>query len=128
MRGLYFGIPLTIKEAFRLFDIEYNDSSKNYYESYDKLNDFFKNNQMKMRLHYLDKGQCVLGYHFTLSPLNRIFYNVNDVIIKLTDYKVLYFTEIEPYKKNFEIVTLEHLEDKPEKVQSPQPYVIEFDY
>jgi len=123
---IYFGLPVRVEEAYRLFDLDY-DEPGDVYNQVKNINQFFQGENMKMSLHTLNKGMYVLGYVLDgLTPWDKKYYNVNYLIIKLTEYKTLYFVESAPYKENFEQVTLEHMEDEPEKVESPQPYIIEF--
>ena len=126
--SLYFGIPVTCKEAYRLFNLDYKETNCSYdYEQIDKINIFFTNEKMNMRLFCTDKGQCIIGYKIKEVRIFEIkFINVDQFIIKLTNLKTLFAIETKKYNNNFEKVELEHMEDDPEFVSFPEPYIIEF--
>jgi len=137
---LYFGLPVTCAEALRLFgldfeDIKYETMQKNkltenmYMDCYfvDYLTSFFKRQQMDMRIFYTDKGQCIVGYEIKeVSVFQKNFINVDHFLIQLASLKSLFSTETEKWRSNFREVVLEHLEDEPETVEFPEPYIIEF--
>ena len=70
---------------------------------------------------------CIIGYKIQeVNIFEKKFINVNDFIIKLTDLKTLFSLETIKYKNNFSKVILEHMEDEPEIVSFPEPYIIEY--
>jgi hypothetical protein len=80
-----------------------------------------------MNTFYTDKGQCIIGYELDyVSGLQRKFINVSNFITLLETFKTSFEREIEKYKENFREVVLEHMEDEPEIVSFPEPYLIEF--
>lgn len=137
---VYFGLPVTCREAFRLFDLHFeqvkfdimekNKLKENMYmDCYfvDYLNCLFKGEKMTMKTHYTDKGQCIIGYELAnISGFQRKFVNVSDFITILESFRTTFTREIEKYKENFREVVLEHMEDEPETVSFPEPYIIEF--
>jgi hypothetical protein len=136
----YFGLPVTCQEVFRLFSLDFEQvkcdimqkhslSENMYMDCYfaDYLNNFFRNKKLTLRINYLDKGQCILGYHMIqVCNFQKNFVNVDRFIIQLTNMKTLFAMETEQYRENFREVVLEHMEDEPETVEFPQPYIIEF--
>ena len=136
---LYFGLPLTCQESFRLFNLDFEETKQNimkknnlvessYMDCYfiDFLNNFFISEEMKMRVFYTDKGQCIIGYKIDeVSNFNKKFTNADQLIIQLTNLKILFVIETKKYEANFIEVKLEHMEDEPEIVNFPLPYIIE---
>jgi hypothetical protein len=137
---LYFGLPVKFKEAFRLFDLdfekiqkeimkEHNLTENMYKDCYfvDYLNKFFITDKITIKIFYMSKGMCIIGYKIQeVNIFEKQFINVNDFIIKLTDLKTLFSLETMKYKNNFSKVILEHMEDEPETVSFPEPYIIEY--
>jgi hypothetical protein len=137
---VYFGLPVTCQEAFRLFSLDFEQvkcdimqkhrlSENMYMDCYfaDYLNNFFRNKKLTLRINYLDKGQCILGYHMIqVCNFQKNFVNVDLFIIQLTNMKTLFAMETEQYRENFREVVLEYMEDEPETVEFTQPYIIEF--
>jgi len=137
---VYFGLPVTCQEVIRLFNLdfqlvkgkiiqEYNLSEHVFMDYYyaDYLNNFFRNKKLTLRINYLDKGQCILGYHMIqVCNFQKNFVNVDQFMIQLTNLKTLFAMETNNYRENFREVVLEHMEDEPETVEFPEPYIIEY--
>jgi len=137
---LYLGLPLTCKEAFRLFSLNFEDikcdimkkhklTENMYTDCYfvDYLNLFFKNEGVVMKIFYTDKGQSIIGYEIEeVSIFQKKFININDFCIKIKYFQILFHKETNKYKENFSEVELEHMEDEPEIVNFPEPYIIEY--
>jgi hypothetical protein len=135
---VYFGIPLRFEEAFRLFNLNFEEERNkimkkynltlNMYMDYyfiEYLNNFFKSISIDIRIFYIDKGQSIIGYEIEeVSIFNKKYANVDTIIILLRNLKKKFKNEIENYEENFEEVILEHLEDDPEIVKYPDPYII----
>lgn len=93
----------------------------------DYLNKFFIDLEMKMRVFYTDKGQCIIGYEIVeVSNFSKKFLNADQLIVLFGSLKELFTMETEKYWENFKEVLLEHMEDEPEIVFFPVPYVIEY--
>jgi len=137
---IYFGIPVTCEEAFRLFDLDFQEvkcaimqkhNMKNnmYMDCHfvDYMNNFFINKNFDMRLFYTDKGQCIVGYKMKeVSIFEAKFVKVSDFITLVTSLTASFARETNDYNENFREVTLEHMEDEPETVSFPEPYIIEY--
>jgi hypothetical protein len=137
---LYFGLPLTCEESFRLFNLNFEETKQNimkknnltennYMDCYfiDYLNKFFIDLEMKMRVFYTDKGQCIIGYEIKeVSNFSKKFLNVDQLMVLLGELKELFTVETEKFWMGFEEVLLEHMEDEPEIISFPVPYVIEY--
>jgi hypothetical protein len=138
--SLYLGLPVTCKEAFRLFSLNFEDikcdimkkyklTENMYMDCYfiDYLNLFFKNERIVIKIFYTDKGQCIIGYEIEeVSIFQKKFISVDEFFIKISDLKKLFHTETNKYKENFSEVELEHMEDDPEIVSFPNPYIIQY--
>jgi hypothetical protein len=75
----------------------------------------------------MDKGQCIIGYQIKeVSIFEKIFVNADQLIIQLTNLKILFAIETNNYEENFMEVKLEHMEDESEIISFPVPYVIEY--
>ena len=80
-----------------------------------------------MRVFYTDKGQCIIGYEIgEVSNFSKKFIDVDQLMVLLGSLKELFTMETEKYWENFKVVLLEHMEDEPEIVSFPVPYVIEY--
>jgi len=80
-----------------------------------------------MRLFYTDKGQCIVGYKIKeASIFEAKFVKVSDFITLLARLAECFARETNDHKENFREVTLEHMEDEPETVSFPEPYIIEY--
>lgn len=142
---IYFGIPVTKKEAFRLFDLHYekikyeieqkhklsHDIFSYSIECYlfDYLENYFKKINLDIRIYNTDKGQCIVGYEIKEpSDVWDKFINVDQFIIVLTNLKTKFVLETIDYQKNFREVELECMEGEPKFVSYPVPYIIEYRY
>jgi hypothetical protein len=138
---LYFGLPVTCKEAYRLFDENYNqielgiiEKHRLFYENpftypfmIEDLNKFFKRQGLQIRIYGTDKGQCIIGYIIKEpSDVSNAFINVDNFITKLTDLKTRFALETAEYSLNFQTVTLERMENEPLEISCPVPYIIEY--
>jgi len=139
---LYFGFPVTCQEAFRLFSLDFEQVkceimqkhklTENMYMDchfVDYANNFFKVKNLEMKVFYTDKGQCVIGYKIeNKSVFESKFVRVSEFIIIIETLATLFWHEIKNLncEKNFDKITLEHMEDEPETVEGVEPYVIEF--
>lgn len=143
MHGLFFGIPVTLEEAYRIFGVEIEnvkqeivlkhkcDIQKHHHLIYAYLCEymFMYLGKKKVRINVLptDKGQHVIGYKIEedISPWNR-FKNVDDFIVFLDDLKTLFYEEMGKCNADLSVVTLEIMEGEPEVVHNPMPYIISF--
>lgn len=139
---LYFGLPVTCQEAFRLFGLDFERvkcdimqkhslTENMYVDCYfvDHANNFFKSKNLKMRVFYTDKGQCIVGYKIeNTSVFERKFVKASDFVnmLEKLDFRFRYEITIINCEENFNKITLEHIEDEPETVEGVEPYVIEF--
>jgi hypothetical protein len=140
---LYFGLPVTCQEVFRLFSLDFEQAKCEIMEKYklrenmhmdyyfvDYANNFFKGKNVEMRVFYTDKGQCIVGYKIeNASVFEKKFIKVSDFMNVLDKLAFRYWYEIEIIlncKKNCNKITLEHMEDEPEIVEGGDPYIIEF--
>lgn len=139
---LYFGFPVTYKEAFRLFNLDFEQVKCNimqkhkltenmYMDCYfvDHANKFFKAENMEMRVFYTDKGQCIVGYKIeNTSIFERKFIKAYEFTNLLDKLRKRFWHEItiSNCANNFSEILLEHMEDEPETVEDCEPYIIEF--
>jgi len=139
---LYFGFPVTCKEAFRLFNLDFEQvkcdimqkhklTENMYMDCYfvDHANKFFKGENMEMRVFYTDKGQCIVGYKIeNTSIFERKFIKAYEFTDLLNKLRRRFWDEIviRDCANNFNEIVLEHMEDEPETVEDCEPYIIEF--
>jgi len=139
---IYFGFPVTCQEAFRLFSLDFEqvkcDIMKKhkftgdvYMDCYfvDYANNFFKEENMKMRVFYTDKGQCIVGYKIeNTSVFERKFIKADEFTKLINNLRKSFWNEItiRDCANNFSEIVLEHMEDEPETVEDCEPYIIEF--
>jgi hypothetical protein len=134
---LYIGIPVTIQEAYRLFDINIDKttnticSEKNvryhfarYYLS-DYLNKFFESKRLDLRIFATDKGQYIVGYKIE-EPFDvwNKFITATDLVIVILNLKKKFTFEIQDYKNNFTKLTIEKMEGEPEIIEFQEPFII----
>ena len=137
---VYFGLPLTIEESFRLLKLNFEDilneimtkhklSRHSYLDCYfiDYLNKYFKECSVNMKIFYTDKGQCIIGYEIK-EPSNvwNKFINVDEFIILLSNLKTEFALESLDLDIDFSVVTLEYMEGEPEVTSYPAPFVISY--
>jgi len=140
MNGLFFGIPVTIEEAYRIFKIDieaikqeivlkYNFSMYHTIQARlcDYINSYLKNQNLKIEVLPTDKGQYIIGYKIEeeVTPWGE-FKNIDDFIILLLNLKKQFSREIVVCNADLTIVTLERMEGEPEVVNNPIPYLISF--
>jgi len=141
---IYFGFPVTCQEAFRLFSLDFEQAKCDIMQKHkltensymdchfvDYANDYFKREKMEMRVFYTDKGQCILGYKIeNASVFESKFVKARDFANILYNLTKRFRQEIaiKNCKKNFNNITLEHMEDEPETVEDGEPYIIEFNH
>jgi hypothetical protein len=138
---VYFGLPVTCKEAYRLFGQNYYQTELGIIEKrrlfrenpftypfmIEDLNKFFKRQGLQMRIYGTDKGQCIVGYIIDEpSDVSNAFIDVDKFITKITDLKTRFSLETSNYSLNFRQVTLERMENEPLEVSCPVPYIIEY--
>lgn len=95
----------------------------------DYANDFFKGENMEMRVFYTDKGQCIVGYKIeNTSVFERKFIKADEFTNLLNKLRKRFWHEItiRDCANNFSEIVLEHMEDEPETVEDCEPYIIEF--
>ena len=139
---IYFGFPVTCREAFRLFSLDFEQAKCDIMQKYnlrenrymdchfvDYANNFFQGKNMEIRVFYTDKGQCIVGYKIeNTSVFERKFVKVYEFMHILDNLERRFWNEvtINNYKENFNKVVLEHMEDESETVEGNYPYIIEF--
>lgn len=140
---LYFGFPVTCQEAFRLFNLDFeqvkcdimqkhNLTENMYMDCFfvDYANEFFEGKDIGMRVFYTDKGQCIVGYELkSLSVFEKNFFTAKHLMYSLHHFETKFWYEVKKIdcKENFNKVVLEHMEDEPETVTEVcHPYVLEF--
>jgi hypothetical protein len=131
---LYFGIPVRVKEAIRILNLDLVEISKEvkqqkYYCDYTFVD--IANNYLQkistIRIYYLDKGLCVCGFIIEEpSDVWKNFINVDELVIKLLNLKLSFQKEIEKLNGNLCEVKLEYMEGIPKIVKNPIPYILEW--
>jgi hypothetical protein len=143
MSSLFFGIPVTLDEAYRIFGINIENVKKEIILKYKYNNPgvyyviqahldkyiytYLQEKAVKLNVISTDKGQYVIGYRIEedISPWNR-FKNVDDFITLLVDLKKLFYEEMGKCNADLSVVTLEIMEGEHEVVHNPMPYIISF--
>jgi hypothetical protein len=142
---LFYGIPVCLEEACNIFRFKIEDITQKAIQKYkiaenqkqhfytiqcvvfDYLNFYLDSNNVKIKVLCTDKGQYIIGYEITeISVFKYEFINSDQFTLKLNDLKLQFTEEMETINANLTTVTLEHLEDIPEIVNNPIPYVILF--
>jgi hypothetical protein len=132
---LYFGLPITTREAFRIFEVDIentiNEILKRKKWGRERimdchlvpiLNDYFQSRHMNLQMFINDKGHCVLGY--IIKKNWNDFINVDQFIILLCNLKTQFVVETLQLGANLSNVLLEHVECRSEMVNNPVPYII----
>jgi len=146
MRGLFFGIPVTLEEAYRIFGVDIENATEEivlrhkclgmHHAIQAHLNDYMctylGKKAVKLKVISTDKGQHVIGFKIEedISPWKRFIIrspkNVDDFIALLKDLKELFYEEMGKCNADLSVVTLEIMEGEPEVVNNPMPYIISF--
>ena len=125
---LYFGIPVRLEEAIRILKLEdvTPDICDGEYRALTAANEYLEPIS-EIQIHYLDKGLCVFGFKIeeTGDVWNR-YINVDELIQQLTTLKTQFKEEMEHMEVDLSEVTLAHMEEEPEIVNNPLPYVIDW--
>ena len=148
---LYFGFPVTCREAFRLIGLNFEQAKHDIKQMYEYeltenmfmnyhfayyANNFFKGKNLDMRLFCTDKGQCILGYNMDYtSVFKKKFVKFSEFTDILEGESMKFWCEIGMIhcEENFNKITLKHMEDEPEIIKGKlgfgkdvEPYIIEF--
>ena len=132
---LYFGIPVLVEEAIRILNLDFEEITKevkkkeyhSYFTYVDIANNYLKKKLSKIQINVLDKGQCVVGFIIEEpSDVWTKFINVDELILKLLNLKILFQNEIEKLNGDLSNVTLEYMEGTPKIVKNPIPYILEW--
>ena len=134
---VYIGLPVLIEEAFRLFNLDIDQSKEHLrntkkiylisveYYLPDFLNEYFKSLNLSLRCYVLDKGLNVIGYEIEeVSNVWTKFISANNLIELIKKLKEKFISEIKDY--NFSKVTIEHMEGDSVVIDFTEPYVIEW--
>ena len=124
---VYFGLPVTTYEAYRIFNINYDKYKRDHFNF---LNNYFKDNFTKINIFSTDKGQCIIGYEIhEISDVWNDFINIDQFIILITNLRTKFAIETKRLGANLERITLEKMEGSSsdaEIVHFPVPYIIEY--
>ena len=135
---VYFGIPVTIIEAYRIFGInientieeilkKYNLTREIYIDGYlvDVLNKYLKES-CKIKIYSTDKGMYVIGYEIKeVSNVSDTFINMDNFIILLLQLKKLFIEETIRLNADLSKVNLAYMEGNDNDIVSnPIPYII----
>lgn len=140
---LYFGFPVTCREMFRLFSLDFEQVKCDIMQKYsltenmymeccfvDYGNEFFKGKDLDMRVFYTDKGQCIVGYEMAnMSSFEKNFVTAKHLMYSLHHFEDHFWYEVRKIdcNENFNKIVLEHMEDDPETITKGfHPYVLEF--
>lgn len=104
----YFGIPVCIEEAFRIFGLNIQMVENNLINKYNEkkskydcekikvslceliiyINKYLKKYFVEIKIYTTDKGQCIIGYEVEESTdLWNKFINVDDFIVLILNLK-----------------------------------------
>lgn len=139
---VYFGIPVSCKEAFRIFGLDIESVKNRLIERgikkswisdcyfIEDLNKHLETYPVKIQVYSTDKGQNIIGYEVE-EPSNvwSKFINVDDFVTLLIQLKVKFSEEMATIGADLSEVTLEYMEgddENPEKVKNPSPYIISY--
>jgi len=133
--SLYFGLPITTREAFRIFEVDIENTINEILKRkkwrreqimdchlIPILNDYFQGRHMNLQMFTNDKGRCVLGYSIKHNWDDYI--NVDQFIILLCNLKTQFVVETLQLGANLSNVLLEHIEGRSEMINKPVPYII----
>jgi hypothetical protein len=141
---VYFGIPVDIYEACRIFGLDIERASfhimKKYnFDDQDKVVHYLpnylrkvlkKNYDTKIQIHRTYKFQYVIGYE--VKEINIIggryhLYNVDEFMMLLLQLKKQFTEEMKIMLADLSEVLIDHIEDEPEVVKEPMPFLVSND-
>lgn len=145
---LYFGIPVDMNEAIRIFGLDISviekeiiENKPNFlknkqeiiysYDLFQYLDKYFKNHYTDIRIFATDKGQYIIGYVIEEpSDVWNKFINVDEFIILILQLRKKFADEMAALHADLSEVVLEYMEGatNAEKTKNPTPYIISYPY
>ena len=123
---VYFGFPVTIREAFRLFNLQFDEDIPKFNLDL-QLNMHLDKFGLDICMYNISKDMYIIGY--TIDEISNVwskYINVDELIILLTSLKIKFANDITKYGANFSKIKIEYAEEeKSEIIHFPVPYIIE---
>jgi len=136
---LYFGLPVTCKEAIRILGLNLQslvNQIKNKYKFIGEyldpyiiegINNYFEKQSLEIKIFGTDKGQYIIGYELKeVYDVWNKFVNTDEFILLILNFQKLFKNEMQILNTDLTQVTLEHMEGDSEIVKNPIPYIISF--
>ena len=127
----YIGLPVELKEALRIFgrslppeeDITCDERRKADENAENELKDHLK--QFNLHLHYIDKGQMVIGYEVSIGGVFEI-QTIDEILEILNKGKADFKIDMLAAGADLSRVTLSQMECDDVIVEHPEAYYFEW--
>ena len=135
MSTTYLGFPVRLPEAFRIFNIEFDDEAyengrmchEDTQKCIERAKKYFRNHSTNFGIYPTDKGQYIIGYKINeFSDVWTDFCSVNNAITLLVNLKTQFAAELIKLNADITHVILEGMESEPQTVYSPDPFVMTY--
>jgi hypothetical protein len=123
---LYIGYPITLKEAFRILRLEGYDEHKHKSDNYSIISDYLEKIG-PLNIYWIDKGQCVLGYHIkSVTDVWEKFTEVDEFIVNVIELKNQLRKDLIKINADIDEITFEYMEGEPKTFKNPLPVILEW--
>ncbi len=122
---MYIGFPVSYKTTAEILGFPYNgDEIDEYYTVIIKqIDDYLAKYDLK--LHHYDKNVYILGYSVKDFWIGTDkFVQVDDALVVILTYKKKLMDALASAGANLTEFDIERMEDEPNRVKNPQPYVL----
>ena len=117
---LYIGFYLEIQEAIRILNLDEN-RCKNFYDTW-PIHTYLKEKNSPLEFLYMDKGTCMFG----VPVSDGYIYEIEELLQSLLTAKKIFWKAVRDLGLDLSTVTVTGIEEEPEVLSNPQPFVINY--
>lgn len=117
---LYIGFYLEIQEAIRILNLDEN-CCKNFYDTW-PIHTYLKEKNSPLEFLYMDKGTCMFG----VPVSDGYIYEIEELLQSLLTAKKIFWKAVRDLGLDLSTVTVTGIEEEPEVLSNPQPFVINY--
>lgn len=131
---LYVGVQISINEAYRLFDIDIDESANKIMSDYkieisrvqfylqEFINKYLKSKKLSLECYNVGEYRYIIGYKIEEVSNNK-YMKISHCIKLIEKLKYQFLYEIKDY--NFDKITLINSEGEDDEIEFTEPYIIE---
>ena len=127
---VFFGFPVNILEAFRIFNLELDEinSINDIIKSIKSLEDYLLSNNSDIKIYETTKGLYIIGYEIKeVSNVWSKFIDTDELIFLLLKLKKKFVKDMDKLNANWNEITLKYMESETTlTIKDPTPYIIEW--